>query len=59
MTSVMWFFTVVVGPILLLSAIVWAVLRSRKITPRQDARTEAATRQLREDIAHDPQYRDG
>jgi len=54
----MWFFTVVVGPVLLLAAITWAILRSRKATGSEEARMDAATRRLREDIKQDPHYRE-
>ncbi len=35
----------VIGPIILIAAIAWAVLHNRR-TPREEARTEEATRQM-------------
>jgi len=36
----------IVGPLLLVAVLLWAVLRNRKSTPRENERTEDATRSL-------------
>ncbi len=54
-----WFFVVAIGPLLLVLAILWVWLRNRAADrPGDEARTEEATRRLREDIQRDPQYRE-
>ncbi|GAA4215887.1 hypothetical protein GCM10022253_11180 [Sphingomonas endophytica] len=41
-----WSFVVIVGPIILVAALLFAMLRNRKRSPREEARTEQATREL-------------
>lgn len=48
-----WTLVVVLGPILLISVITFAYLRNKKTTPAEEARADAGTRALREDIQHD------
>jgi hypothetical protein len=49
----LWSFVVIAGPIILVIALLWAMLRNRT-TRAQDARTEQATRDLyREQSAED------
>ena len=49
-----WAIMNIIGPLLLAAVILWALLRNRKSTPREDERTEEATRELyrEEDRAH-------
>jgi len=42
----LWSFVVIVGPIILVAALLFAMLRNRKRSPREEARTEKATREL-------------
>lgn len=48
-----WTLVVVAGPILLIGIIIFATLRNKKTTSAEDARSDAGTRALREDIQHD------
>ncbi len=41
----LWSFVVIAGPIVLVVALLFAMLRNRR-TPRQEAQTEQATREL-------------
>ena len=41
----LWSFVVIAGPIILVVALLFAILRNRR-TPREEARTEQATREL-------------
>jgi hypothetical protein len=52
-----WFLVVVVGPVLLLAALIWAYFRNRNASPASFARSEEGAKQLREDIRNDPEYR--
>jgi len=49
-----WSIITIVGPILLGVVLIWALLRNRGTTPREDAESERATKQLYkdEDAAH-------
>ena len=49
-----WSLLTIVGPILLLIVLLWAVLRNRRAKPEDIERTEQATRELykEEDAAH-------
>ena len=49
-----WSIITIAGPLLLGAVLLWALLRNRKAAPRDDARTEEATRNLykEEDRAH-------
>ncbi|MBB6504870.1 hypothetical protein F4693_001847 [Sphingomonas endophytica] len=42
----LWSFVVIAGPIILVAALLFAILRNRGRTPREEARTEQATREL-------------
>lgn len=49
----LWSFLIIAGPIVLMAALAFAMLRNRR-TPRQEAKTEAATRELyRQEAADD------
>ncbi|MGF7147272.1 hypothetical protein FHS96_000881 [Sphingomonas zeicaulis] len=48
----------IVGPILLLAALAFAILRNRKRTPADRQRTEQATRELREQLSDEDRARD-
>ena len=48
----------IVGPILLLAALAFAMLRNRKRTPADRRRTEQATRELREQLSDEDRARD-
>ncbi len=41
----LWSFVVIAGPIILVVALLFAILRNRR-TPREETRTEQATREL-------------
>lgn len=47
----LWSFLIIAGPIVLLGALAFAMLRNRR-TPREEAKTEAATRDLYRQEAH-------
>ena len=49
-----WFIMTILGPLILAGVLLWVLFRSRKRTPREDERTEQATRDLyrEEDRAH-------
>lgn len=49
-----WFIMTILGPLILAGVLLWVLFRSRKRTPREDERTEQATRNLyrEEDRAH-------
>ncbi|VXC94717.1 hypothetical protein [Sphingomonas sp. 8AM] len=42
----LWSFVVIAGPIILVLALLFAMLRNRRRTPHEEARTEQATREL-------------
>ena len=42
----LWSFVVIAGPIILVAALLFAMLRNRKRSPREEAHTEQATREL-------------
>ena len=48
-------FATVIGPIILLAVIVWAWMRSRNTSRADRERGEAGARELRRDIANDPE----
>lgn len=48
----------IVGPILLLAALAYAMLRNRRRTPADRERTEQATRELREQLSREDRARD-
>ena len=49
-----WFIMTILGPLILAGVLLWVLFRGRKRTPREDERTEQATRDLyrEEDRAH-------
>ena len=58
MTGWLWTLITIVGPLLLIAAIVWAWLRNRNPAPSEIARAEQGARELREEIEED-EARDG
>ncbi|MBT9369113.1 hypothetical protein [Rhizobium sp. CSW-27] len=46
MSTELWFFAVAIGPVLLGGAIVYALMRRRRINPVEDMRREEAVRDL-------------
>jgi len=44
------------GPVLLLAAIIWATLRVRSASRRNEQVAEAGAEELREEIKRDPDY---
>ncbi|WP_170004478.1 hypothetical protein [Pseudopontixanthobacter vadosimaris] len=52
-----WTVVVIAGPILLIGAVIFAYLSNKKTTAAEDARSDAGTRALREDIQHDLETR--
>lgn len=53
MTGWLWSLATVLGPILLIAAIVWAFMRNRNPHPREVERAERGARELRADIEED------
>ena len=51
--SWLWFVTVVIGPILLLAAIVYATLRYRGRDKRMDAYSDRKAHELREELSRE------
>lgn len=49
-----WGIVVVVGPILLIAAIIYATLRNRKAKGATERRADLGAKRLREDIEHSP-----
>jgi flagellar biosynthesis/type III secretory pathway M-ring protein FliF/YscJ len=49
----LWLFAVVIGPLLLIGFIIYAVRRNRSDSPENVARAERGAREVREEIAHD------
>jgi hypothetical protein len=49
----LWTLATIVGPLLLIGAIVWAYLRNRRASPGEIARAERGARELREEIEED------
>lgn len=58
MTGWLWTLTTILGPILLIAAIVWAFMRNRNPRPGEIARAERGARELRKDIEDDEARRD-
>jgi hypothetical protein len=42
----LWLFAVAGGPIILAGALIWALLRQRRLTPREQQRGDEATKRL-------------
>ena len=53
MTGWLWSLATVLGPILLIAAIVWAFMRNRNPRPHEVERAEQGARELRADIEED------
>ena len=53
MTGWLWSLATILGPILLIGVILWAVLRNRQGGPREIERAERGAKELREDIEED------
>ena len=53
MTGWLWTLITIVGPLLLIGAIVWATLRNRNARPGEINRAEQGARELREEIERD------
>lgn len=51
----LWSILLIVGPLLLLGAMVFAWMKNRSMTPAEEERSDAATRALRRDIEDDPE----
>lgn len=56
MTGWLWSLITVLGPILLIAAILYAYFRNRRGRRAEVARAERGARELREKIRRDPQY---
>jgi hypothetical protein len=54
----LWIVIDIAGPLLLIAAIIWAVLRNRKARPGEIARAEQGARDLREQLDEE-EARDG
>ena len=54
----LWSLATILGPILLIGVVLWAVMRNRQGGPREVERAELGARELREDIEED-EARDG
>lgn len=54
----LWALMTVVGPIVLLVAIVFVWIRNRKPAPGEMRRAEEGAKQVREEIKEDPEYRE-
>lgn len=50
MTGWLWTLITILGPILLIAAILWAYLRTRNPRPGEIARAEQSARELREEL---------
>jgi hypothetical protein len=53
MSGWLWTLATILGPILLIGAIVWAYLRNRNPKPSEIARAERGARELRQEIEED------
>ena len=58
MTGWLWTLITILGPLLLIAAIVWAWLRNRNPSREEIARAERGARELREEIEEDEARRD-
>jgi cbb3-type cytochrome oxidase subunit 3 len=58
MSGAMWSLVTILGPILLIAAIVWAFLRNRRAGRGSFDRAERGAQELRDELERDPQYRD-
>jgi len=53
MTGWLWTLVTILGPVLLIVAIVWAFMRNRNPRPGEIERAERGARELREEIEED------
>jgi len=53
MSGSLWSLVTILGPILLMGAIIWAWLRNRNPAPGEIARAERGARELREELEED------
>ena len=58
MTGWLWTLITILGPILLIGAILWAYMRNRNPLPGEIERAERGARELREEIEEDEARRD-
>jgi hypothetical protein len=58
MTGPLWTLITILGPILLIGAIVWAYLRNRGASRANLNRAEEGAKELRQELEDDPRYRD-
>ena len=58
MTGWLWTLITILGPLLLIAAIVWAYLRNRNPRPGEIARAEQGARELRQELEEE-EARDG
>lgn len=58
MTGWLWTLITILGPILLIGAIIWAFLRNRASGRANVAQAERGAAELREDLKRDPEYRE-
>lgn len=58
MTGWLWTLTTILGPILLIGAIVWAYWRNRKPRPGEIERAERGARELRQELEEDEARRE-
>ncbi len=48
-----WGVVIIVGPILLLAALIWGWMRNRRVDRKTEARSDRGTHRLREDLAEE------
>jgi hypothetical protein len=58
MNGVMWGLINIVGPFLLLAALIWVFLRNRRRPGGEVAEAERGAVKLREELQRDPEYRE-
>lgn len=58
MTGWLWSLATILGPILLMAAIVYAILRNRSGSRAEVKRAERGAVDLRKDLDRDPDYRE-
>lgn len=58
MSGWFWSLITIIGPILLIGAIIWAFVRNRNAGRANLDRAERGAREVRDDIHRDPQYRE-
>ena len=58
MNGAIWSLATIVGPILLLTVVIWAYVRNRNAGRENIRRAERGAKDVREEIRRDPQYRE-